>query len=209
MNNSSSLPSNPIEGVPAVCPEASLELSDEALVALAQKNDKTAFSQLIKRYQNPVYAILYNLTQKAELADDLTQQSFVKVWRALDKFEGRSSFATWIYRIAHNTFYDFKRKYEPEMIDIQGEHFQEWESQSQKTAHSPIELLEKKEQKALLKEALKHISLEQKTALLLKEVHGHSYKEIAEITGVSVGTVMSRIHYARQNLRLLLQDYED
>ncbi len=210
MNNS--LPSSSkdvTEAGEAVQPAG--EFTDKELVDQAAGGDLNAFSLLVKRYQNPVYALLYNLSQKAETADDLTQQTFIKAWRSLAGFEQRSAFSTWIYRIAHNVFYDFQRRKEPVMEDVEGAAFRQSElnpAYSSPTSPSPDEALIRKEQIALFKKALLNLSEEQRSAIVMKEVHGLSYKEIAEISGCSIGTVMSRLHYARQNLRTLLHQNE-
>lgn len=186
--------------------------TDEELVTKAAHGDTDAFSSLLKRYQNSVYALLYNLAQNAETADDLTQQTFIKLWKALPSFQQKSSFSTWLYRIVHNTFYDYARSKRPEMEDIESPAFQqdhispEFSSIHQES--SPDEALITKEKIALFKQAVMKLSEEHRTAFLLKEVNGLSYKEIAEIMECSTGTVMSRLHYARQNLRTILQDYD-
>lgn len=215
MNNSASPASNEQkEEGQAPSREAEEMLpSDAELARLAGSGDTNAFASLLKRYQNSVYAILYNLSQKAETADDLTQQTFIKVWKALPQFEQRSAFSTWLYRIAHNVFYDYSRKKEPVMEDIQGETFQQSAIDptaplGASQATSPDETLMTKERILLFRKAVQKLSEEHRTVLLLKEVNDLSYKEIAEIMDCSVGTVMSRLHYARQNLRTILHDHE-
>lgn len=216
MNNSANSTSNDVkEDGKAPEDEAGDQFPPDAeLAKRAGEGDVDAFSVLLKRYQNSVYAILYNLSQKAEIADDLTQQTFVKVWSALPGFEHRSSFYTWLYRIAHNVFYDHARKREPLMEDIHGETFRQdtidpsaFTANSQST--SPDEALMTRERIALFRQAVQKLSEEHRSVLLLKEVNGLSYKEIAEIMDCSVGTVMSRLHYARQNLRTILHDYDN
>lgn len=210
MNNSSSSPSNPLDKeFEAKATPMSL-LEDKQLILLIQEGDeKLAFTELIKRYQIPVYSLLYNLAQKAEVADDLTQTTFIKAWKSLPIFEGRSKFSTWVFRIAHNVFYDYSRKKELYAEDINDQKFQQntIDSSFHASEASPDDALIIKEQKALFKKAVSSLSEEQRTVLMLKEVQGYSYKEIAEITETSTGTVMSRLHYARQNLRTILNSY--
>lgn len=186
--------------------------TDEDLVKSSVDGNTKAFAELLKRYQDSVYSLLYNLSQKAEIADELTQQTFIKVWKSLAHFELRSSFSTWLYRIAHNVFYDFKRKKDWHTEDIDSVEFDQSHIDTTKfVSHqelSPDEALVKKERIQLFKKALSQLSEEHASVLIFKEVHGLSYKEIAEITGCNVGTVMSRLHYARQNLRYFLHQNE-
>lgn len=193
--------------------DSSITVTDEELVRSSVDGDLKAFTELLKRYQDSVYSLLYNLSQKAELADDLTQQTLIKVWKSLAQFEQRSSFSTWVYRIAHNVFYDFKRKKEPEMVDIDAETFDHSAIDTGKSTvaseTAPDEVLIKKERLQMFKKALARLSPEHSSVLILKEVNGLSYKEIAEVSGCSTGTVMSRLHYARQNLRSFLQQDEN
>lgn len=212
MNNSVDSSSN-IQKEPELSADSSITVTDEELVRSSVDGDLKAFTELLKRYQDSVYSLLYNLSQKAELADDLTQQTLIKVWKSLSQFEQRSSFSTWVYRIAHNVFYDFKRKKEPEMVDIDAETFDHSAIDTSKSTvaseTAPDEVLIKKERLQMFKKALARLSPEHSSVLILKEVNGLSYKEIAEVSGCSTGTVMSRLHYARQNLRSFLQQDEN
>ena len=212
MNNSPNTPSNggkEEENPPLQDDEP---LADSELADSAANGDMDAFSTLLKRYQNSVYALLYNLSQNAETADDLTQQTFIKVWKAISSFEQRSSFATWLYRIVHNVFYDYSRSKKPEMEDIEDPAFRQSailpESSMLHQENSPDEVLISKERMNVFRQAVMRLSEEHRTALILKEINGLSYKEIAEIMECSTGTVMSRLHYARQNLRTILNDYD-
>ena len=211
MNNSVNSPSNDTEDVGPNA-DSTPQAPDEELVKSAVSGNIQAFTELLKRYQDSVYSLLYNLSQKAEDADELTQQTFIKVWKSLAHFELRSSFSTWLYRIAHNVFYDFKRKKELEAEDIDSVTFDHGSIDTSKSTSvpeiSPDEALIKKERLQLFKKALTQLSKEHSSVLILKEVHGLSYKEIAEIIGCNVGTVMSRLHYARQNLRSFLHQNE-
>lgn len=212
MNNSVDITSN-TQMEPELSADSPITVTDEELVRSSVAGDTKAFTELLKRYQDSVYSLLYNLSQKAELADDLTQQTLIKVWKSLPQFEQRSSFSTWVYRIAHNVFYDFKRKRQPEAEDIDSETFVHSAIDTGKSTvaseMAPDEALMKKERLQMFKKALARLSPEHSSVLILKEVNGLSYKEIAEVSGCSTGTVMSRLHYARQNLRSFLHQDEN
>jgi RNA polymerase sigma-70 factor, ECF subfamily len=190
------------------------EVADADLVRQAQAGNAKAFDQLVTRYRGKVYGMCYQLTQNEQDAWDLSQDSFIKAWRALPSFKGDSSFYTWIYRISHNTAYDWLRKKR-----IQGE--SEFDDEihrniaagAEAVPHGesrPDEAMKNQELGARIKEAIALLSPDHRTVILLREVEGLSYEEIATVIESSVGTVMSRLFYARKKLQEQLKDtYEN
>ena len=184
--------------------------SDDALVVRCQAGDTGAFDELVTRYRGRVYAMIYNMVKSEADAWDLSQEAFIKAWKALPKFEARSSFYTWLYRIAHNVTYDWMRK---RKVQAEGE-FDETIQQSidpkAKTVPfkeaRPDDKIQHRELRSSIEAAIAKLSPEHRAVILLKEIDGRQYNEIAEIIGVSIGTVMSRLFYARKKLQSLLKD---
>ena len=143
---------------------------------------------------------------------DLSQEAFIKAWKALPRFEVRARFSTWLYRIAHNTVYDWARKKRPETggelnDEIFGENQVDPASMTTpSTEQRPDDALKSGELRGRIEAALAKLSPDHRQSVVLKDVHGLAYKEIAEVMDCSIGTVMSRLHYARQKLQELLKD---
>ncbi|WP_449241667.1 sigma-70 family RNA polymerase sigma factor [Desulfoscipio gibsoniae] len=179
---------------------------DEAVKLLVDKSKQghnEAFEQLIKIYQNKVYALCYQLTNNQSDAQDLAQEAFVKAYRSLSGFRSEADFGTWIHRITVNLWINTKRRQRPEVsLDAtlttdKGEMTFDVPSDEE----TPEETLERKEFNSLVKMALNDLSEEHRTVLLLREMQGYNYDEIAQITNCSLGTVKSRINRARLNLK--------
>ncbi|HSJ01478.1 MAG: sigma-70 family RNA polymerase sigma factor [Verrucomicrobium sp.] len=191
-----------------------LDAADADLVRRAQSGDARAFDSLVTRYRGKVYGMCYHLVQNEQDAWDLAQEAFIKAWRALSSFKGDASFYTWIYRIAHNSTYDWLRK---RKIETSGEFNDERQSGVAAGAETvpkgdfrPDEALKNRELGVRIQQAINQLTPDHRTAVLLREVEGLSYEEIAEIMQSSLGTVMSRLFYARKKLQELLKDaYEN
>lgn len=189
-------------------------VADADLVRRAQAGDARAFDSLVTRYRGKVFGMCYHLVQNEQDAWDLAQEAFIKAWRALASFKGDSAFYTWIYRIAHNAGYDWLRK---KRIQGEGEFNDEVSRPIAAGAEAvpkgdrrPDEVLKNRELGDRIKDAIAQLSPEHRTAVLLREVEGLSYEEIAEVMEISLGTVMSRLFYARKKLQELLKDaYEN
>lgn len=184
--------------------------SDAELVARCQEGDARAFDELVTRYRGKVYAMIYNMVKSEADAWDLAQEAFIKAWKALPKFEARSSFYTWLYRISHNVTYDWMRK---RKIQAEGEFDESVQQSVDPKAKTipfkealPDEKLQHQELRERIEQAIAQLSPEHRAVILLKEVEGRQYNEIAEIVGISIGTVMSRLFYARKKLQSLLSD---
>lgn len=188
---------------------------DFALLARAQAGDLRAFDQLVTRHRAKVFAMIRNMIHNEADAWDLSQEVFIKAWNALPRFEARAKFSTWMYRIAHNAVYDWTRKRKVEAVGELDDGVFERElidSASHTTPHAaeaPDAALEGGELRAKIEKALAKLSPEHREVVLLKDVQGLAYKEIADVMKTSIGTVMSRLHYARKKLQTLLKhEYE-
>jgi RNA polymerase sigma-70 factor (ECF subfamily) len=198
----------PLTAVPADRGDA---VADIDLVKRAQGGDSRAFDALVTKYRGRVYAMIYNLVQNQEDAWDLAQEAFIKAWKALGSFKQDASFYTWLYRIAHNGTYDWLRKRRVESAgefdDNRADHLPDPTAEA--VPHSvarPDQALSQGELKVRIQAAIAMMSEDHRTAILLKEVEGLKYQEIAEVMGTSIGTVMSRLFYARKKLQELLKD---
>ena len=215
MNNPSADPSKIAqEPVGSVDLAATLSDPDEdfRLVALAQRGDMSAYDALVTRHRGRIFAMIRNMIHQEADAWDLSQEVFIKAWQALPRFEAKARFSTWIYRIAHNTVYDWVRK---RKIDSAGELNDEiFERERIDSAsfttpsggESPDKTMAHGELRMKIEIALGKLSPEHREVVVLKDVQGLSYKEIAETMSSTLGTVMSRLFYARQKLQILLKD---
>lgn len=185
---------------------------DFRLVALAQKGDMRSYDALVTRHRGRIYAMIRNMIHQDADAWDLSQEVFIKAWHALPKFEAKARFTTWLYRIAHNTVYDWTRKRKIESVgELNDEIFERERIDSSSTTtpaggESPDDSLSLGELRLKIQAALAKLSPEHREVVVLKDVQGLSYKEIAEAMSSSLGTVMSRLFYARQKLQALLKD---
>ncbi len=185
---------------------------DFRLVALAQKGDMTAYDALVTRHRGRIFAMIRNMIHQEADAWDLCQEVFIKAWHALPKFEAKAKFSTWIYRIAHNAVYDWTRKRKIESAgELNDEIFERERIDSASFTtpsggESPDLSMAHGELRMKIQTALGKLSAEHREVVILKDVQGLSYKEIAEAMSSTLGTVMSRLYYARQKLQVLLKD---
>jgi RNA polymerase sigma-70 factor (ECF subfamily) len=183
-------------------------LSDEELIEKTRRGDRAAFQALVEKYQRRIYAVAYGLLGNREDALDAVQEAFIKAYRSLDGFKGKSGFYTWLYRIVSNTAIDLGRKSSRrEEIEFREEIDADEEKGNYPIAPSaqdPASELMKKELGELIEGAIAKLPPEQRTAVVLREIEGLSYREIAKVMRCSQGTVMSRLHYGRKKLQELL-----
>ncbi len=184
---------------------------DLALVRRAQKDDIQAFDELVRRYQERIYATVYHMTSNHEDANDLTQETFIKAFRALKSFKGDSSFYTWVYRIAVNKSINFlkQRKNRVQLslndVDFSAENDPDLVALiSEKTPRRDLNLSELQEK---LNGAMQKLSEHHRMVVTLHDIQGLSHEEIGKIMDCNVGTVRSRLFYARQQLQALMSDY--
>lgn len=181
------------------------------LVKRAREGDLGAYDELIKLFQERIYATTYNMTSNHEDAHDLTQEAFIKAYRSLHTFKGQSSFYTWIYRIAVNRTINFLKKRNRRVnlslndMDANVENNPELVSLiSDKTPRRDVNLRELQEK---LNEAMQRLSESHRLVVALHDIQGLSHDEIGKIVNCNTGTVRSRLFYARQQLQAYLSDY--
>jgi RNA polymerase sigma factor RpoE len=195
---------------PAPAPEPA-PVAEMELVKRARKGDLSAYDELVRRYQERIYATVYHMTSNHEDANDLAQEAFIKAYHALKSFKGGSSFYTWIYRIAVNKTINFlkQRKNKAQMslddMDFNAEHDPDLVALiSEKTPRREVGLAELQEK---LNTAMQKLSEPHRLVVTLHDVQGLSHEEIAKVMDCNIGTVRSRLFYARQQLQGYLSDY--
>lgn len=186
--------------------------ADLRLVTRIQSGELECFDELITKYRQRIWGVVYHMTSNREDAADLTQDVFLKAFQAINRFQGQSTFFTWLYRIAVNTtlnhlqksrlrrFFSLEKIRDEEGVTDVVDRLPDPGDSSDRAA-----CLAELQQK--LNEAMQKLSIKHRTVVTLHEIDGLSHEEIAEITGVSVGTVRSRLHYAKQQLQADLQSY--
>lgn len=181
--------------------------SDETLVRAAQKGDMPAFEELISRHRDKIYARAFSMVRNEDDAVDLSQEAWVKAWQRLNQFQGDSSFATWMTRIVINLCLDKLRKHKrqrAESIEQMDDESGGVERQMPVVTVNPTERLERSELRVRIDKAMAQLSYEHRTVLILHEFEELEYKQIAKVMECSIGTVMSRLFYARRRLAALL-----
>src|SRR5437899_5010212 len=182
---------------------------DQALVKAAQKGDMQAYEELVARHRDKIYARAYSMMRNEEEAIDLSQEAWVKAWQRLKQFQGESSFGTWMTRIVINLCLDQLRKHKrqrTESIEAMDEESGGVERQMPIVTVNPTAGLERSELRQRIDRGLSQLSHEHRTVLVLHEFEEMEYKEIAKTMGCSIGTVMSRLFYARRKMAALLAD---
>jgi RNA polymerase sigma-70 factor (ECF subfamily) len=193
-------------------PERQLEAdTDLSIVKQVQAGDVAAFDQLILKYRERVFGVIYNLTSNREDASDLTQDAFIKAFQSINRFQGNCAFFTWLYKIAVNGALSHLRKnrlrtfFSLEKINEDGTSAQIIDQLTDKRGADRDACLKELQEK--LNEALQKLSIPHRTVITLFEIDGLSHSEIAEVMGCSEGTVRSRLHYAKKFLQGELGQY--
>src|SRR5712675_769794 len=184
---------------------------DQDLVRGAQKGDMQAFEELVARHRDKIYARAYTMMRNEEEAIDLSQEAWVKGWQRLRQFQGESSFGTWMTRIVINLCLDQLRKQKrqrTESIEEMSEESGGVERQMPVVTINPTAGLERGELRQRIDKALAQLSVEHRTVLILHEFEELEYKEIAKRMQCSIGTVMSRLFYARRKMANLMASYK-
>ncbi len=195
------------------------ELSDKDAIERSKRGDAAAYKVLVERYQGRAYRLALRVLRDDELARDACQEAFLKAYLNLKRFEGRSSFYTWLYRLVMNLCLDFKRRDRsnryvdvPEPADLEriagseraSHEAEDWQSHTE----APDAALERRELRAAMGRAIDQLPASSRETLVLREVEGLSYAEIAQVLEIPKGTVMSRLHYARRRVQELLREGE-
>lgn len=188
-------------------------VEDQELVARCKKGDQQAFRVLVERYQGRIYALALSMLHDRQDAMDVSQEAFIKVHRYLDNFQGSASFYTWLYRITYNLCIDhLRRGGRMQTVDyddrIQREPADDPSNLHPTTANgNPGKSMRRKELAEKIQEAIDQLPPYHKAVIVMREIEGMSYKEMAEAMDVSKGTIMSRLHHARQKLQKMLTPY--
>jgi len=190
--------------------------ADADVVAWAQEGHESAFRELIRRYQRPVFSLIYRMVRDRETAEDLAQETFVKVLNAIDTYRPEHKFSSWIFKIANNTAIDQLRRKELDTLSLEGAPDAVTPERQAATAlqigsggESPLEEIEARELGAQIEAAIGKLRPEYRACIILRHVEGRPYEEIAEILGLPLGTVKTYIHRARGELRDLLGPVRD
>ena len=183
-------------------------LSDQDIVARAREGSEKAYRELIGRYERPVFSLIYRLVRDREKAEDLAQDTFIKVLNAIDRYDPSFKFSSWIFKIAHNTALDHLRKKVPETLSLDGSPHATTAAEVEASTltaisseQTPEDYTSSRELGVHIEEALAQIRPEYRTAIVLWHIEGRPYEEIAEIMGAPLGTVKTYIHRARNELR--------
>ncbi|MEI8357069.1 MAG: sigma-70 family RNA polymerase sigma factor [Deltaproteobacteria bacterium] len=192
-----------------------MERADADLVRQAGEGDRDAFRELFERYQRRVLSVVMGMLHDRDAALDVTQDTFIKAYRSIDRFKGEASFYTWIYRIAVNLAIDWQRREwrrpmaaptrspsgdgpEEDAIDRIGD---------ETPGNDPFLATRDRQLRERVREAIEELTPDHKAVILLREVEGLSYDEISRAMQCSIGTVMSRLHYARKKLQKRLKEF--
>ena len=182
-----------------------MDINEAQLISRCQQGDQEALKEIFNQYHQKLYRIAYGVVRHREEALDIVQEVFIKLFRSIHQFKGKSRFYTYLYRMTMNTAIDHTRKMKkvPPLSMDEEEGFQ----LSDDADKRPDRILDHKELEARVKWAMDQLPPDQRATLIFREVEGLSYQEIAEATGCSIGTVMSRLHYGRKKVQELLKDY--
>lgn len=193
-----------------------MELTDEALLASFQKTgDSNSFTTLVRRYQDRLFNLAYRVLANQEEAEEVVQDTFLRIHEGANNFRSHNVFAGWLFRIAHNACLDILRVRQKEISNLSFDQTASNDSRERQTVigqiadgkAGPEEQLGQTEQAQLIEASLNMLPEEQRIVVVLRDIEGFAYDEIAQIVGASSGTVRSRIHYGRLKLREILRPY--
>lgn len=177
------------------------------LISQCQKGDQEALKEIFNQYHKRVYRIAYGMVRQREEALDIVQEVFIKLFRSICSFKGKSKFYTYLYRMTVNATIDHTRR-KGKIVPLSLDERKEIQL-SEGLDNRPDRILLHKELKDRVKEAMEKLPSDQRMALILRETEGLSYQEMADAMGCSIGTVMSRLHYSRKRMQEWLKDYVD
>ena len=175
-------------------------MEEKELIDRARRGEEDAFAALVDRYRTKMFNLAYSMTRNREEADDMTQDVFVKAWRHISGFQGRSAFGTWLYRIAVNTVRDFMRR-ESRFPKIEYQDYHAQSRHEEDALHKNEAKAEQERLKDILRRAMRTLPEKYRVILSMRDIQGMPYGEIARILGLSPGTVDSRLFRARKRLR--------
>jgi RNA polymerase sigma-70 factor (ECF subfamily) len=179
---------------------------DQRLIADSLRGDTAAFGELVRRYQDRLYNTVIRVLNNTEDARDVVQEAFLSAYQSLGSFKGEAQFFTWLYRIAVNTAISHKRKQRVGLsLETARSEDAAIEPIDPSEASQPSQVLERKEEEYRIQQALNRLSPEHRAVLILKDIEGQKYETMAAILEVPIGTIRSRLHRARSDLREVLE----
>jgi len=194
-------------------PRELVTLTDQEVVALARDGREAAYRELIRRYERPVFSLIYRMVRDRETSEDLAQETFIKVLNNIDRYRPEFKFSSWLFKIANNITIDYLRRKHVDTVSIEGAPDAITAERARATAvtvtsggESPLEELESRELGGQIEKAIAKLRPEYRACIILRHVEDYSYDEIAEIVKLPLGTVKTYIHRARQELRQYLGD---
>lgn len=189
------------------------DLPDQEIVVHAIRGHEWAYREVVRRYERPVFSLIYRMVRDHELAEDLAQETFVKVFNALASYKPKYKFSSWIFKIANNATIDHLRRKHPDTLSLEGAPHASTPEQQEATAlqlssrgESPLDEVEARELGSQIEDAVAQLRPEYRSCILLRHVEDKSYEEIAEILELPLGTVKTYIHRARNELRAILEE---
>lgn len=182
--------------------------TDQEVVALARHGQETAYRELVRRYERPIFSLVYRMVRDRELAEDLAQETFVKALNAIESYRPEFKFSSWIFKIANNAAIDHLRRRELDTLSLDGSPHAETPEAVEATAlqigdrqESALDEVEARELGGEIEMAIARLRPEYRSCILLRHVEGRAYEEIADILNLPLGTVKTYIHRARNELR--------
>ena len=186
-------------------------LTDQEVVLLARGGQERAYRELVRRYERPIFSLLYRMVRDRELAEDLSQETFVKALNAIESYRPEYKFSSWLFKIANNAAIDHLRRRELDTLSLEGSPHAVTPDAVEATAlqigdrgENPLDIVEAKELGGEIERAIAQLRPEYRACILLRHVDGRAYEEIAEMLDLPLGTVKTYIHRARNELRRLL-----
>ncbi len=200
------------EPTPEVPPPPDIRAAtDQEVVIKARAGSDAAYRELVRRYERPVFSLIYRMVRNREQAEDLSQETFVKVLNALDSYRPEYKFSSWVFKIANNAAIDYLRRRELDTLSLEGSPHADTPQMVEATAlqigdrgETALEEVENRELGGEIERAIAKLRPEYRTCILLRHVEGRAYEEIAEILNLPLGTVKTYIHRARNELRIAL-----
>jgi RNA polymerase sigma-70 factor (ECF subfamily) len=186
-------------------------VTDQEVVARSRDGDETAYRELIRRYERPVFSLIFRMVRDREIAEDLSQETFIKVLNAIATYRPEFKFSSWVFKIANNTAIDHLRRRELNTLSLERSPHAATPEAMEATAlqlgtgvASPLDDVASRELGGEIELAINRLRPEYRSCILLRHVEGRAYEEIADILGLPLGTVKTYIHRARNELRVML-----
>jgi len=191
-------------------------LPDADVAALAKEGREPAFRELVRRYERPVFSLIFRMVRDREMAEDLAQDTFIKVLNNIDRYRPEFKLSSWLFKIANNVTIDHLRKRQLATVSLDGSPHAQTAAEAQATSldvesrgESALEAIESRELGSAIERAIGRLRPEYRSCILLRHVEGRSYEEIAATLDLPLGTVKTYIHRARHELREALEDLRE